>query len=194
MSDPELSEDQYANLRLVYQQLCNSYRAIDDFRTKLLGLLPLATGTGIFLLVGDEDTVDLLIKYSAPVGAFGVAITLGLFCFELFGIKKCTQLIIDGSDIEKLISLDSKKNVAKKLGQFDRRPDGILGFIAEPFASSVIYPAVVATWTYIIFLDDPMPTCAKYWALGVFVLIFGITNFYAYDLKKKLMGVKTKNS
>jgi hypothetical protein len=28
------------NLRAIYQELCNSYRAIDDFRTKLLGFLP----------------------------------------------------------------------------------------------------------------------------------------------------------
>ena len=36
------------NLRTVYRELCSSYRAIDDFRTKLLGFLPLATGAGIF--------------------------------------------------------------------------------------------------------------------------------------------------
>ena len=28
----------------VYQQVCENYRAIDDFRTKLLGLLPLRPG------------------------------------------------------------------------------------------------------------------------------------------------------
>jgi hypothetical protein len=28
------------NLRTVYRELCQSYRAIDDFRAKLLALLP----------------------------------------------------------------------------------------------------------------------------------------------------------
>jgi hypothetical protein len=37
-------------LKTAYQEFCNSYRAIDDFRAKLLGFLPLATWTGIFLL------------------------------------------------------------------------------------------------------------------------------------------------
>jgi hypothetical protein len=37
------------HLKAAYQELCHSYRAIDDFRAKLLGFLPLATGTGIFL-------------------------------------------------------------------------------------------------------------------------------------------------
>jgi hypothetical protein len=38
------------NLRDAYQELCNSYRAVDDFRMKLLAFLPLATGTGVVLL------------------------------------------------------------------------------------------------------------------------------------------------
>ena len=36
----------------VYNELCNSYRAIDDFRTKLLGFLPLVTGGGLILFQG----------------------------------------------------------------------------------------------------------------------------------------------
>lgn len=40
----------YTNLRTVYDQLCNSYRALDDFHMKLLGFLPLATG-GVILLI-----------------------------------------------------------------------------------------------------------------------------------------------
>jgi hypothetical protein len=47
----------------VYEQLCNSYRAIDDFRAKLLALLPLATGGGIFLLVGDHTRAGHIEPY-----------------------------------------------------------------------------------------------------------------------------------
>src|SRR5258706_10710692 len=32
-----MSDEKDENLKAVYQQLCDSYRAIDDFRTKLLG-------------------------------------------------------------------------------------------------------------------------------------------------------------
>lgn len=34
------------NLKAAYQELCSSYHAIDDFRAKLLGFLPLATAGG----------------------------------------------------------------------------------------------------------------------------------------------------
>ncbi|MBN2419289.1 MAG: hypothetical protein JXL81_07880, partial [Deltaproteobacteria bacterium] len=38
---------------IIYKELCNSYRAIDNFRAKLLGFLQLATG-GVFLLYSGE--------------------------------------------------------------------------------------------------------------------------------------------
>jgi hypothetical protein len=39
------------HLALVYEQVHNRYAGITEFRAKLLGLLPLATGTGAFLLL-----------------------------------------------------------------------------------------------------------------------------------------------
>jgi hypothetical protein len=37
-----MSDSQDENLKTTYDQLCTSYRAIDDFRAKLLGFLPLS--------------------------------------------------------------------------------------------------------------------------------------------------------
>jgi hypothetical protein len=48
-------QDDGTILRGAYDQLCMSYRAIDDFRTKLLGFLPLVTGGGLLLLTGKAD-------------------------------------------------------------------------------------------------------------------------------------------
>jgi hypothetical protein len=47
------------HLQSAYDQLCESYRAIDDMRMKLLGALPLATGTGIFVFL-NKDAGPLL--------------------------------------------------------------------------------------------------------------------------------------
>lgn len=47
------------NLRTVYKELCSSYRAVDDFRGKLLGFLPLASGTGVFLLIHGPTKSDV---------------------------------------------------------------------------------------------------------------------------------------
>ncbi len=47
----------------IYNELCTSYRAIDDFRAKLLGLIPLVTGTGISLLFKKiKNAQDIQIK------------------------------------------------------------------------------------------------------------------------------------
>src|SRR5262249_50544694 len=129
------------DLRTLYKELCNSYRAIDDFRTKLLRFLPLATGTGVFLLVTDRAKIVAVHQLFGPIGAFGFVITLGLFFYELYGIKKCTHLIRTGMALEKDLKIQS--------GQFTQRPPGVAILINEPFAAGVIYPAVLAAWTFL---------------------------------------------
>lgn len=84
----------------IYQQICDSYRAIDDFRAKLLGFLPLVSGTGIFLLLNNPS--DALKGVMGPIGAFGALITLGLFAYEIYGAEKCTTLIQAGKRLESL--------------------------------------------------------------------------------------------
>jgi hypothetical protein len=127
-----------------YDQLCDSYRAIDDFRAKLLGFLPLATGTGVFLLLTDQAKIVSMQNFFKPIGLFGFVITLGLLFYELYGIKKCHSLITAGIEIEK--------NVLKvSNGQFVRHPPGVALFINEALAASVIYPAVLAAWTFLAF-------------------------------------------
>ena len=132
------------NLRTLYTELCTSYRAIDEFRAKLLAALPLATAIGIFLAVPDffkiknSEEIALFQSLFPPIGLFGFVITLGLFIFEVHGIRRCTHLIVVGQDLERKLGLG---------GQFVHRASSIAGFISEPLASGVIYSAVLATWT-----------------------------------------------
>src|SRR5437870_10645475 len=126
MSNGDSDTKKPENLRTVYSELCVSYRAIDDFRTKLLGFLPLATGAGLFLLVSDRDKMDFARQFFRPMGFFGFIITLGLFSYELYGIKKCGRLIRVGKHLEKTeLGID---------GQFEWRPREVAGLINEPFA------------------------------------------------------------
>jgi hypothetical protein len=46
-----------ATLRLQYEVICRSHDGIADSRGKLLGLLPLASGTGIFFLLNRDGSV-----------------------------------------------------------------------------------------------------------------------------------------
>ena len=77
------------SLRTIYQELCNSFRAIDEFRTKLLGFLPLSTGAGVVLLsnaLTDATKRGFVAPLLGPIGAFGIAVTLGLLFYEIHGI------------------------------------------------------------------------------------------------------------
>jgi hypothetical protein len=56
-------------LELAYTQLNNRYAEITDFRAKLLGLLPLATGAGAFLILErTQDQYDELRRFLGPIG------------------------------------------------------------------------------------------------------------------------------
>jgi hypothetical protein len=135
------SERDTSQLEL-YQRICESYHAVDDFRMKLLGLLPVATGAGVFLLLSGKAELinDNVASAMGAIGVFGFLFTLGLFCYELFGIKKCHYIIVAGRKLEADLDIQ---------GQFRSRPPDVAGFVAEPFASSVIYPASMAAWLFL---------------------------------------------
>jgi hypothetical protein len=165
----------------IYKQLCESYRAIDEFRAKLLGFLPLATGTGIFFLFSNNVNENCLEEYLTPIGIFGFVVTLGLFSYELYGIKKCTCLIKTGISLEFCLEIED----GKFIGQFIKRPSGVLGFINEPFAAGLIYPAVLSVWMYMALLFK-YPFVAKWIAIILFVVGFSLTTIYTLRLKKMI--------
>src|SRR5262245_16181752 len=157
-----------------YDQLCESYRAIDDFRSKLLGALPVVTGAGLFSLVGElknaaTESPDTRNVYAA-VGTVGALITAGLFAYEIYGMNKCGALIRAGREIELANGITK--------GQFNTRPQNTARVINEPFASGVIYPAVLAAWTYF--------ALAFSWPMGnpivpLSVFLVGFVGTLAYD-------------
>jgi len=111
----------HKNLDTIYQQLCDSYRAIDEMRTKLLSFLPLVTGAGIAAggildltsAEAEGKTTLPVAEVLASVGALGVLATIGLLSLELHGIKKCASLIDAGKLLEQEMGVR---------GQFLRRP------------------------------------------------------------------------
>lgn len=163
----------------VYDQLCESYRAIDDFRAKLLGFLPLATGTGIWALLDRMESVgklDIAEKgVLVAVGVFGAFITLGLFAYELYGIKKCGALIESGKRIEVALHIE---------GQFRSRPRNVASFVNEPFSAGIIYPTVLAAWVYFS-LAFSWPAANPLLPLLLFGLGFGIMLRHDYLQRRK---------
>lgn len=170
----------------VYDQLCTSYRSIDEFRAKLLGFLPLVTGAGISLLLDKLQAAQTIPSETknlfTAVGVFGALVTLGLFAYEVYGIKKCAALIQAGRNIEAMMLVDQ--------GQFAKRPQNIAHIINEPFAAGVIYPSVLAAWTYFA-LAFGWPG-ANPW-IPIFVLIVGFAGTVIYDFRlRKTYGPATQ--
>jgi hypothetical protein len=181
--DNDQGDRQNANLNAAYQELCKSYHAIDDFRTKLLGLLPLATAGGIVVLLKDRNDLESLDVGTkgllAAVGAFGGLITLGLFAYELYGIKKCGALILAGKLMERSL-LKNTEHIYD--GQFVSRPHEVARIINEPFAAGVIYPAVLSAWVFFV-LHFASPQ-ANPWA-AIVVFIVGCVGTLIYDNRLK---------
>jgi hypothetical protein len=92
-----------------YQELCRSHSGITDFRAKLLALLPIASGTGIGLLVfqvkSDVKNVEALLLIG--LGVFGALVTFALFFYELRQIDVCKQLRNHGAWLERELGIDA---------------------------------------------------------------------------------------
>ena len=140
----------------------------------MLGFLPAVTGGGLLLLSRNAD--GLVAELFLPVGLFGVVITLGLFSYEIYGIAKCHKLILAGKALELALGLE-------KAGQFETRPREVLGHLNEPFAAAIIYPAVMAAWTYLAALNVA-PSASPIVATVVFSLGCAVTLLYSYVLRK----------
>jgi hypothetical protein len=129
----------------LYEQICNSHAGIADFRAKLLALLPIASGTGIFLLLQQTPSPPKLDPSLAAAGLFGFVVTLGLFLYELRGIEDCVLLRRRASYIE-----EHWLNVTPEGGHYLGRPPGRLrGGVSEIGAGLVVYISVMASWLYV---------------------------------------------
>lgn len=120
-----------------YGQVCTTYHAIDDFRSKLLALLPFASGVGWILLLADANTSK---QYLLPIGILGAVITFGLFVFEARGAQRCDGIKSTARALETALGLNHST------GQFTGMPKPILGLVREFVAGILVYTAVFAGW------------------------------------------------
>jgi hypothetical protein len=121
-----------------YRELSATFRQLDDFRGKLLGFLPLASGVGIVAILKDgSDTVP------ATLGLLGAVVTLGLGVHEFRTILRCRALIEVGQELEKALELD------QRMGPFQGYPRRFpYPFISTGVASAIVYGSVFVAWLY----------------------------------------------
>jgi hypothetical protein len=150
-----LREKRVEALLSAYAEVCKSYHAVDEFRMKLLGLLPLASLLGIVLLKRDglmllSSGGNQLVGF---VSIFAAAFTLALFLFEIRGILRCSDLIGRGRQIEEELRVQGQFWVCAIEAECARRRSSLTDWIAFVFnatvAVCVIYSVVFAAWAFV---------------------------------------------
>jgi len=133
------------SVRAVYEEVCREHAGITDFRGKLLGLLPLASGAGILLLLSGKDPLPpAKMHYLAPFGFLGALVALGLYFYELRGIQVCKVLREHAKHLELAFLLPAGVE-----GAFSGRPKALGGYVGAEGAGHIVYLAVIGAWGYV---------------------------------------------
>ena len=136
-----MDEQEKQTHRVIYSEVCANYRAIDDFRGKLLALLPIASGGAGILLLSDPVST----QYLRQIGIFGLAVTVALFIYELRGMLRCKVLKDKAGQLEDLLDVEED---ARQFGEERRRWN--FRIFSVPVASTLIYLAVAVGWGFVV--------------------------------------------
>jgi hypothetical protein len=183
-ANAEVDKDRHAGthpLELAYTRVCDSYESIFEFRAKLLALLPLATGTGAFLLL--ERAQGSLRPFLGPIGIFGFVVTAGLFFYELRGIQRCHRLEVQGRALEK------KLDLGPELGPFRGQPPrAIRNMLGPPAAGLIIYLATALAWLCLAGYGFKLSINLAWAFFGFAVLLIGSWIWLSLWLKRAAFG------
>lgn len=85
----------------VYEEICTNIRTSDDISFKLLGFVPLISGSGAAILTlgqiwGDTSSVAVLL-----ISIVASIVTFGLFKWEMRNVQKCDWLIARAAELEQ---------------------------------------------------------------------------------------------
>lgn len=121
-----------------YRELSAAFRQLDDFRAKLLGLLPLASGAGIYILLDGNSS-----EVPAALAILAAFVTFGLGIHEIRTIFRCKALLKAGRQLEQALNIDPLT------GLFQTYPRQLpYPIISTGVASAVVYGSVLIAWVY----------------------------------------------
>jgi hypothetical protein len=145
-TEHDANEERQKALEVMYQQVAAQHDKIDDFRGKLLAVLPAITGLALFFggrLPASPDHYLL-----EAIGIFGALASVGLFVHELRGISECYMLIGIGASLER--KLTKAEGDDARYGPFSTRYSrGFNGPVSRESAAIIVYPATIAAWIFI---------------------------------------------
>jgi hypothetical protein len=161
VGDPE-------TLRLAYTETCRSHQGIADFRAKLLALLPVASGAGIFLILRQESPTPGAADLAA-IGLFGFAATFGLFMYELRGIQHCHELRRQAGRLESALEVPAGS------AQFrDISKSRLMGLVGVEGASWLVYTAVLMSWLYVAVSGTDWRDEVGIALVGLYLVVIGL--------------------
>jgi hypothetical protein len=148
---PEVSTE---SLVKAYEEICKSYHSIDEFRTRLLGLLPLSSLVGIFLL----DPTKMVSATAMPLNElfgfaslFAALLTLALFGYEIRGMRRTHTLIAEGFHLEQQLGImHGQFHICSEQKCHDDLDDNlIVKFFNSKLIACFIYSTVLVAWLFI---------------------------------------------
>lgn len=126
-----------ALLVALHGEVCATWRDLHGVRFRLLGLLPLVT-LGVFALGSDGGRSLLAAAVTLLIAALGLAVTVGLYIYDLRNSELYDDLISRGRRIEAELGLAS--------GVFRGRVKPQWEGISHGRATQTVYLGVGATW------------------------------------------------
>lgn len=85
----------------VYEEICTNIRTSDDISFKLLGFVPLISGSGAAILTVSKIWADTSSVAILLISIVASIVTFGLFKWELRNVQKCDWLIERAAEFER---------------------------------------------------------------------------------------------
>ena len=125
-----------------YSEICTAIRTTDDISFKLLGLVPLVSGAGIFAVLDLLGGTVASWPTTVFASLFGATVTFALFRWELRNIQTCQWLRDRAKEIEQD---ELKLTVGPFLGR--ERAPRVLGIEwGKTQAEKLLYTTTIAAW------------------------------------------------
>lgn len=169
----------------VYQEVCRSYHAVDDFRMKLLGILPVTSLVGIFGLstnaIVATEAHHMANRLAGFIGTFAAIFTAALFIYEIRGILRCSALIRRGQSLETRLGVHGQFCVCVEAHETKRQGlwlDRLGSFLDAKLAACLIYSSVMSAWVFTglhFGMGWEVKNCAL--TAGLFGIVMGIATF-----------------
>ena len=129
----------------LYRETCNNIRATDEISFKLLGLVPLVSGAGIFFISLDKQFASSL--FAMIISFFGAIVTIALFIWEWRNINNCISFSEYAEILEAYVFRDKLGKLGdspQASGQFSGR--GKSKIIKKRNAELILYTVTIIAW------------------------------------------------